>query len=341
MRLKKKSPLLTTNPSLSRGFLWIASAFLIAAPVAVSACNYSKYGLKAGDSSQTTVDGLFRGIYDERKDFKTQDWRAEAADAAGNATDIPGKLDHAWALHMANEQEKALSIYQEILQAQPDNYEALCSYATVLHANRRYTAAKEILQKAIALKPGFRDRAEEFHLEMIDYQEKSQRGMQYARDHIFLDALTPIWKNRKGVEENLSTVEFPEDYTSKGMAELMRQYPQFGDGWLVLGMLLEHEKDFSMAAKAYDRALDNGTAHAADLRKYMTTFREFGKSMDPARVGGRRLVQLGITIIALLVFAWVLKFVSGIVSDITSARAEKEKARQRERRKHKDPDAPL
>jgi hypothetical protein len=63
--------------------------------------------------------------------------------------------------------------------------------------------------------------------------------------------------------------------------------------------------------------------------------------MDPARVGGRRLVQVGIAVIAFLVLAWLLKFVSGIVADITNARAEKKNAERRERRKHKDPDAPL
>lgn len=316
-------------------------ALLVFAADGTVACNYSRYGFKPGDKDQADVDGLFRGIYEERKHFKTKEWRAEARDAAASATDIPGKLDHAWALHMANEGEQALAIYREILKAEPDHYEALCSYATVLHEMKQYQPARDALTKAASLKPGFRQSAEEYHLAMIDYEEKVRRDYRYAREHLFLDDLTPYWKNHQGVEQNLSTVELPGEYTSDGLAELLRQFPRFGDGWLVMGMLLEHEKKFSMAAKAYDRALENGTAHAGDLKKYMATFREFGRSMDPARVGGRRLVQLIIGIVVLLVLAWLLKVVSRVVSDITSARAAKEEAKRRERRKHKDPDAPL
>jgi tetratricopeptide (TPR) repeat protein len=319
----------------------LALLAVVTIPALAPACSYSKYGFKAGNDSQADVDDLFRGVYEERKTWKSREWRQEAQVVEADATDVPGKLTYAWAVLMAGDTDKALGTYQDLLKTNPNNYEVLCSYATALHALKRYAPARETLKKAIALKPGFRNRAEEFHLEMINYEEKSQQNYQYAREHLFLDALTPLWKNRKGVEENLSTVDFPEGYTSEGMAELLRQFPQFGDGWLVLGMLLEHEENFSMAAKAYDRALENGTAHAGDLKRYMATFREFGRSMDPARVGGRRLVQVGIAVIAFLVLAWLLKFVSGIVADITNARAEKKNAERRERRKHKDPDAPL
>src|SRR5690606_12640226 len=162
------------------------------------------------------------------------------------------KLDYAYALHRSNQNPRAIAVYQEILKSDPNNYEALCSQATVLHYLRQYAQSAELLKKAVALKPGFRGGAEELHLAYAEHLAQAEKNYAAAQENIFLPALTPIWKNRKGVEENLSTVDFPREYDSRSVAELIRQFPQAGDLWMVLGMMLEHEKDFSMAAKAYD-----------------------------------------------------------------------------------------
>lgn len=314
---------------------------LLALPTVGSACNYGKHGLGPGEPVPATVDKLFSGQYDERKEWKTADWRLEVEAIQDLATDVPGKLSLAWALHMAGQNNKALPIYQQILRATPDHYETLCSYATVLHAMRQYAPAREALSKAIALKPGYRNRAEEFHLSMINFEEKSKSNFQYAKDNIFIEALTPLWKNRKGVDENFSTVDFPAGYTSDGVAELLRQYPLNGEAWMALGMMLEHEEDFSMAAKAYDRALERGTAHAPELKKYMTTFRDFGRSQDPGRMVGRRVIQMGI-LIGVLVVLWIVgSIIRRVVWDITSVRARKEEEKRRQRRNNKDNDGPL
>ncbi len=318
--------------------------FAIISPV--FSCSYGKYGLEAGDSSQTSVDGLFQGIYHKQKDFKTQDWRKEVKDleagGAATSTDIATRLGYAWALHMSAENDKAAAIYVSILKTTPNHYETLCSYATALHNMRQYPRAAEVLKQAIALKPGFRSRAEEFHLAMIEYQAKSRQNYKYAQENVFVDALTSIWKNRKqDPDNNFSTVTFPEGYTSEGMAELLRQYPEFGEAWFALGMLLEHEEDFSMAVKAYDRALQHGTAHAPELKQYMVAFREFGRSHDTGRLVGKRVIQLAIGLAVLGVLLWVLRVVNRVVADITSARASKEERQRLARRKFKDPDSPL
>jgi len=325
-------------------FLLLATSFSFVSPV--HACSYGKFGLEPGDGSQTTVDGLFQGIYQKQKSHKTQDWRREAKDlAAGGAAasaDVNIRLSYAWALHLGAENEQALAIYQDILKATPNHYETLCSYATALHDMRQYPQAAEILKKAVAQKPGFRNMAEEFHLAMIDYQAKSRNNYKYAQNNVFVEPLTPIWKNRKtDPENNFSTVIFPEGYKSEGMAELIRQFPKFGEAWFALGMLLEHEKDFSMAVKAYDRALQYGTAHAPELKQYLITFREFGRSHDTGRLVGKRVIQLGIGLAVLAVLLWILRIVNRVVADITSVRASKQERQRLARKKFKDPDSPL
>lgn len=304
------------------------------------ACNYGKYGLTAGDSTQATVKGLFQGSYDAQKAFLVADWRREAEDLS-DATDKPGRLGYAWALHRSSQADRSAQVYEEMLRAAPEDYEVLCSYATMLHENRRYPQARTTLEKAIALKPGFRSRAEELHLDMIIYQEKSKTTPGYAPENLFVPSLTPLWKNRRGTDQNFSTVKFPDGLKSEGMAELLRQFPHFGEAWLGLGMLLEHEKDFSMAAKAYDRALERGTAHGPELKKYMLTFREFGREHDAGRVVGRGIIKLVVIVLALLVGLFLFRIVARVVSDITSHRAMKEKERNRERKAQKGPDSPL
>lgn len=292
------------------------------------------------------MQGLFRGEYDgPQAEFKTAQWRSEVtdleSDGAATSTDIGVKLDYAYALHRSNQNPKAIAVYQQILSADPNNYEALCSQATVLHLARQYPQAIESLKKAIALKPGFRAHAEEFHLALLEYLAKSEKDYPYAQANLFLPQLTPIWKNRKGVDENFSTVEFPVDVTPRGLAELVRQFPQNGDTWMALGMALEHDEDFSMAAKAYDRALENGTAHSKELRKYMATFREFGRSQDPGRLAGRRFVQLLGALVGLFILYRLYIIAARVINDVTGARAAKEEAARRKRLRNKDPDSPL
>ncbi len=323
-----------------RGCCLGAIALVVAGgPISVSACSYGDFGIDPDDPSKATVDKIFSGAFDTKKDFKVSDWRQEIKLLPDNPTEVSDKLTLAWALHKSGDSRKALTIYQQILQVAPGDYETLCSYATVLHAMRQYEPARQALTKAIALKPGFRDHAEEFHLSMIDFEEKSRANYQYAKDHIMIDALTPLWLNRKGVEENLSTVAFPEGYTSKGVAELLREYPNSGEAWLALGMLLEHEEDFSMAAKAYDRAVEKGTAHAVEVRKYLVTFREFGRSQDPGRVVGRRVVQSAILLAVVAVLWFLFGIVRRVVWDVSTDRARKQEESRRHRRN--DPDSPL
>lgn len=304
-------------------------------PGHAGACNYGKYGLKPGSGSQATVDGLFRGRYNDYLNWRANpEWTEAALIDQDAAMDIPGKLDYAWSLLMSGKSRESYAVYQQLLKDHPDHYEILCSYATALHLDRKYAEAASLLEKAISLKPGFRNRAEEFHLNMIHHEMRQQTDAQYGRENIFIPELTPLWNNRKPPEENFSTVEFPAGITSKGIAELLRQFPRYGDGWLALGMLLEHEKDFSMAVKAYDRAVEHGTPHKQALDRYMASFREFGRAHDPGRLVGRGIARTAIFVGVILALYFIYKIVARVVLDVTSHRAMKEEQQRRERRKN-------
>lgn len=323
-------------PAMPLRLILIAATLLtVTAPSILHACNYGKYGLKPGSNSQATVDGLFRGTYTDRESWRaSREWRTAAQNDRDLATDIPGKLNYAWSLLMSGEQNQAFAIYQQLLKDQPDNYEIFCSYATALHAARNYSAARDTLQKAIQLKPGFRNHAEELHLSMLEHEIKSRINPAHARNNLFIPELTPLWDNRKPPEENFSTVDFPARLSSKSIAELLRQYPRYGEGWLALGMLLEHEKDFSMAVKAYDRALQYGTAHKQEIERYLATFREFGRAHDPGRLVARGVARLGIGLAVIAVALFLYRILARVIWDISSHRAMKEDQKRRGRRKN-------
>lgn len=301
---------------------------------AASACNYGRYGLTLGKEESSTVDGLFRGEYFKHDSWKLDDWKRAAIQDENEIGDTAGRLNYAWALLMSGQSAQAMAVYQKLLQAEPASYEVLCSYATALHILNQWPAAMETLKKAIALKPGFRDGAEEFHLQMLEFEWKARQNYDYARENLFVPELTSLWKNRRGPDQNFSTVPFPPGLSSRGVAGLLRQFPRFGEGWLVLGMLLEHEKDFSMAAKAYDRAVERGTARQDEIKRYQSTFREFGRYHDPGRRLGRGIKRLIIGLVAVGVFLYLYRVLARVIWDISSSRAMKQEQARRERRKN-------
>lgn len=313
----------------------IAVALLCCAAIA-PACNYGRYGLTPGKEEAATVDGLFRGEYAQYDSWKLDDWKRAASQDSGDTGNTAGQLNYAYALLMSGQNAQSLAIYQKLLQADPTNYEVLCSYATALHILRQYPSAIETLKKAIALKPGFRSGAEELHLQMMDFEMKAQQNYAYAQENLFVPELTPLWKNRGGPDQSFSTVSFPAGLSSRGVAGLLRQFPRFGEGWLVLGMVLEHEKDFSMATKAYDRAVERGTARQDEIRRYQSTFREFGRYHDPGRRLGRGIKRLVIGLLAIGVFLYLYRVLARVIWDISSSRAMKQEQARRERRKNDD-----
>lgn len=290
-------------------------------------CPYNSFsGLKPGGQSQAKVEDLFRGVYDltkEKYELVQDSIDDLAARAGANPSDAALQNDYAFALFYTGKVQQSLAVYQQALKTNPNHYETLCSYATVLQFMNRLPEAAAVLKQAIALKPGFRNRAEEYHLDLINYQVLGRQNPSALKQQVVIPALTPFWQKRGNPETGFSTMDFPPEITSQGLAELVRHFPDNGDLWLALGMVLEHEGNHEYALKSYDKAVRHGNAHVSELKSYLRAYRPFAEARDRVSVGGKRILQLILGAIGLFVLYYILRFLQSIVLDITQARKAK------------------
>ena len=88
-----------------------------------------------------------------------------------------------------------------------------------------------------------------------------------------------------------------------GIVELLRQFPNFGDGWLVAGMLLEGRADYRRALSCYRRAERLGSSQRAALRAYIPLVSEYEKqSSSLAGTGTKALMTLGAAAAAFVLY---------------------------------------
>ncbi len=71
------------------------------------------------------------------------------------ATQLVDKLNQALALHQAGHLDHAKFLYEAILKAQPRHFDALHFLGVIAYQKRKFKAAVELMEKAIAINPGF------------------------------------------------------------------------------------------------------------------------------------------------------------------------------------------
>ena len=272
------------------------------------ACFYTSYWFDSRHDRQTSVRKLVYGEYAEvdrvrKTPFYADEVKRMEAEHASRQGSPEFLEDYAYALFRVGRAQDAERIWRRLLKAEPDRYSTLCSLATAAQLLGRYDEATTILKRAISLRPGFRQRAEEYHLKMLEYLLASRHEPGWVQSHLFLEELTPLWLTGRMPPGNLATLDFP-DVNLNGLAEVLRQFPSFGDGWLALGMVLEHDKEYSKAKIAYQKALKAGTAQSPLLKKYLDEFIVFEKSRSPARLAAREVIKLLVLLLCLALLYW-------------------------------------
>jgi len=286
------------------------------------ACFYGEYGLDREDGEQTTAFELINERYSEEQNRKPEFFRQAMQDMADDLSSKSGDPDfmenYAYVLQRMGRSKEAFEIWNGLLAKDPKRYSTLCNLATGLQGLSRFDEAASRLQEAIKLRPGNRSGAEEYHLQYIDFMKRQRSESGYGTRHLFIDELTAVWEKRKRPPETFDKVAgFPAIKTD-GVAELLRQFPRFGDGWLVLGMLLERDGEHYLALRAYERAEKFGTGQRDALKVYLRSYREFAKSTDPPRSAARKITYLLGLVAGLAVLYFVLKFARLVILDITS-----------------------
>jgi tetratricopeptide (TPR) repeat protein len=291
-----------------------------------SACFYGQHFFDPKKTEQTTVYALINERYSEEQSRKYEYFKGELKrveqELPQRANDADFLDDYGVLLYKSGREADAFRVWGELLNKEPNRFSTLCNMATVYHNTSRFDSATTCLQAAVKGKPGFRNNAEQYHLQMVEYLQMQRKAPTSAAKRLFLDELTPAWTARRSAPETLQGyMPFPK-VEADGLAELLRQFPKFGDGWLALGVVLEQSGDHYMANRAYERAMKFGTAHREELKTYMRTYTPYASERDPGRAVGRRLKWTIIICVVGLTLFFGLMLARKIVLDITSAKKE-------------------
>jgi tetratricopeptide (TPR) repeat protein len=302
-------------------------ALFVAPAGRIDACFYTRYWFDRTDNSQTSVRKLVYGEYIEadrarRTSFYTDELRQLEAELSRKQKSPEFLEDYAYVLFRVGRAQSAELIWRQLLQAEPDRHSALCSMATACQLLGRYDEATTMLKRAASLRPKFRHCAEEYHLKMLEFQIMLKREPGRAQGRLFIDELTPLWLSSRLPPGNLAIVAFP-DINPDGVAELVRQFPTFGEGWLTLAILLEHEKEYSRAKIAYQKALKTGTVQSASLKQYLDEFVTFEKTNSRIGLAGREVKKLILLLCALAVAYWFRTPLRKLSATIAAFRAKK------------------
>ncbi|MGC8740351.1 MAG: tetratricopeptide repeat protein [Candidatus Sumerlaeaceae bacterium] len=300
------------------------------APIATQACFYSLYAFDTQHDSQTNLEDLLLDRYVEeekskaRANFYSQELKRRERDLSGKRQDPEFLRDYGYLLHVTGNTPTAIRIWEEALAKAPNDYALLCNLATAhqILGVDHYAKARELLQKAVRLKPGFRHKAEEFHLRLIEHLMAQSEDWQYIRRELLFPQLTPAWRARKEPPNEFNASGLPKD-AIQGLAELLRQFPKQGDTWMVLGMLLETRGKWREARLAYQKALKFGCGMTEELREYFEKYRAFAEKKNPVRYVGWLFLSAFFLMIAAFIGPRMIATVRAVVEDIQNVRRQK------------------
>lgn len=293
-----------------------------------TACFYGAHALDPDKPKQTTAKDLINEKFIEAEErprgyFPNELQKAQQL-APQHANDAAFQDDLGFLFYKNGRHDEALNLWKALLLKEPNRFTTLCNLATAYQGLGKYDTATTCLQEAVKVRAGFRSNVEVYHLDMIQFQKKQSTQPTYAVDHLFISELTPVWSARRAAPESFESVKPFPDIRADGVAELLRQFPRFGDGWLALGILLEHEGDHYWANRAYERALKFGSTRRLEVKNYLATYTPFAMEHDSSRIVARRLKWLAIAMAGGGVLFFGLRFTRMVVLDISAARREKE-----------------
>lgn len=287
-------------------------------------CLYSSYALSVTDNTQTNLqDLLFDRFAEKEKERGGKSFYARELDKLQKQypqrkNDPQFLTDYGFLLHTMGNTRQAIEVWQQGLALEPRNYALLCNLATVYHTMGQFREARDLLLKATKLKPGFRHRAEEYHLQLLDHLEKQREDGSYIKRVLFLPELTSAWRARKDPPNRF--VPTVTDDMVLGLAELLRQFPRQADVWLVLAMMLESQHKWREAGLAYQRALRYGCGVSEELADYYKKYAAFAEKKNPVRYVGWMFASLFVIMVTLLVAPRILNTIRAVVDDIQEYR---------------------
>lgn len=299
---------------------------IFAAAPGAQACFYSSLDLDPARSSQSSLRKLLFGEYEDMaREKRLPQYRKrlmQIEEEIAARGESPDRLDErAILLYRLGRAAEAEAIWTRLLAAEPDRFVTLCNYGTYCEMTGRFDDATTMIARAAALRPKFRGGAEALHAERLRHLVATRDNPATAGTTFWMQDMLPVWQQRAVPPNSLATVKFPR-YPFEGIIELLRQFPNFGDGWLVLGMMLENDGQYRYALTAYRKALKYASSQRAVLDDYISLVQAYDDSRGVfTRTGPAFLVMICTLIGAVLAYK---VFIVGrdVILDIRRARRE-------------------
>jgi hypothetical protein len=308
--------------------VWLAAGIFVACAAIADACFYADLAFKETEEEQADIESLLYERYENRRmDFyrgHLDDMKKEVAAKRG---DLHFMDNYAYVLYHAGRAQEAEAIWRDILKKEPNRFTTLCNFATAAHQRGMLPEAYQMLKLAHEQKPEVRSGAEQWHLRYLDFLMKQRQNPQYAKDHLFIDELSPIWKAHTQPSKDFAKTVLPVAGAYQGVVELLRQYPRAADIWLVAALLLDHDKKYDLAHQAYTRAQKYGSGQNYVLKDFLPKYKEFQDKGSRIRAAGRGMVMLLGFVFLLVIYRYLGGLLMAIRSDRSEAkrRAEEEK----------------
>ncbi|MDD4280365.1 MAG: hypothetical protein PHX74_11610 [Candidatus Sumerlaeales bacterium] len=257
--------------------LLLSFAMMLFAVVA-SADMYCSYGAKVTDDAEISVHDLLMGnSQDLSKNRKASFYRERMAEINANKASQGStpewKNEYAVATYENGNRDEAKVIWQELLRDNPENIAALGNLATAAEREGKTDFAIHFVEQIVKLRPHLRADAEKYRLMRLKFMTRAHAAAA-PKDgdsptvSYWYPELAAAWQKRPTPAGQMKTLtDFP-DVKIGGLCEMLKYNPKFADGWLALGMALEHDGNLSQASVAYEKALALRTTFRADLMPY-------------------------------------------------------------------------
>jgi tetratricopeptide (TPR) repeat protein len=231
--------------------------------------------------------------------------------------------------------EDAVALMREVLTAEPGRARTLHNLAVALLRAGKHAEALLVLDDLDRAAPGYAHGLSAGLRAMAEFRRAQALRPDWSQRNLLTPELTAMWNERLEAGEKLPDRRAGRRRVDahvpgiQSLVEVLRRFPEFGDGWAALGVLHEVQGDMYTALKCYRMAVMRGTGLRAVLESHMRLIEPVAQSQDPARlIGPRALWTLGGLLVMVLLFSgW--KFLRAVREDVRTWRQDPDRVRKK------------
>jgi tetratricopeptide (TPR) repeat protein len=236
--------------------------------------------------------------------------------------------DRAIALIRLGRVEEGRMSLEELLRDHPARPRTLHNLAVLNLRQGRLDQARENLTELNRLDPQFAHGVTAGLLVLAEFRRLQSLRPDWSQRNLLTPELTRLWEERSAHptgrvdrREGRRLVEGLQP-SFQAVVEMLRRFPEFGDGWVALGLMHELQGDFLLAVRAYRLALQRGTGLRSALERHIVALTPAAENQNPARTMARQ------ALLSLLIFGtagfvvWLWRTTRAIKADLREARLD-------------------